>query len=403
MNSEGTDNKAFKFIKNFVDAVAAQYGTEHRPVLLYSHLLSKTTTEHKTAISKNVLAFQEFMITNREAVYNKDVSSLVDTKISYSDKVFVDINEVFRLAADDAKTVKVLWIHILLISAVVDPAGKAKQILSQNPGKKENNFMADVLDKVEKAVPKDASPQDAFSSIMSSGIFTDIMGSMTKGLDSGEFDIQGLLGSATSAMKGLSPDGEGAPLDMGKMMGEMMKGLSPPSDGEAKEGAPPDMGKMMGEMMKGLSGKGGEGAPPDLSKMMGDMLKTLTPEGSEEGAPDMGKMMGEMLKTLSPSEGDGNPPDLGKMIGSMMATNTESENTGGIDLSKMMGAMMKGEQPDLSSLLDNSTHAPISDSGLPEPPTPGGSDPLKMMASMMGVPELPKSKPTDLSRLTRLH
>jgi hypothetical protein len=375
MNSEGTDNKAFKFIKNFVDAVAAQYGTEHRPVLLYSHLLSKTTTEHKTAISKNVLAFQEFMITNREAVYNKDVSSLVDTKISYSDKVFVDINEVFRLAADDAKTVKVLWIHILLISAVVDPAGKAKQILSQNPGKKENNFMADVLDKVEKAVPKDASPQDAFSSIMSSGIFTDIMGSMTKGLDSGEFDIQGLLGSATSAMKGLSPDGEGAP---------------------------PDLSKMMGDMMKGLSGKGGEGAPPDLSKMMGDMLKTLTPEGSEEGAPDMGKMMGEMLKTLSPSEGDGNPPDLGKMIGSMMATNTESENTGGIDLSKMMGAMMKGEQPDLSSLLDNSTHAPISDSGLPEPPTPGGSDPLKMMASMMGVPELPKSKPTDLSRLTRL-
>jgi len=376
MNSEGTDNKAFKFIKNFVDAVAAQYGTEHRPVLLYSHLLSKTTTEHKTAISKNVLAFQEFMITNREAVYNKDVSSLVDTKISYSDKVFVDINEVFRLAADDAKTVKVLWIHILLISAVVDPAGKAKQILSQNPGKKENNFMADVLDKVEKAVPKDASPQDAFSSIMSSGIFTDIMGTMTKGLDSGEFDIQGLLGSATSAMKGLSPDGEGAP---------------------------PDLSKMMGEMMKGLSGKGGEGAPPDLSKMMGDMLKTLTPEGSEEGAPDMGKMMGEMLKTLSPSEGDGNPPDLGKMMGSMMATNTKSENTGGIDLSKMMGAMMKGEQPDLSSLVDNSTRAPISDSGLPEPPTPGGSDPLKMMASMMGVPELPKSKPTDLSRLTRLH
>ena len=398
MNSEGTDNKAFKFIKNFVDAVAAQYGTEHRPVLLYSHLLSKTTTEHKTAISKNVLAFQEFMITNREAVYSKDVSSLVDTKISYSDKVFVDINEVFRLAADDAKTVKVLWIHILLISAVVDPAGKAKQILSQNPGKKENNFMADVLDKVEKAVPKDASPQDAFSSIMSSGIFTDIMGSMTKGLDSGEFDIQGLLGSATSAMKGFSPDGEGAP-DMGKMMGDMMKGLTPPG-GEAKEGAP-DMGKMMGEMMKGLSGKG-EGAPPDLSKMMGEMLKTLTPEGSKEGAPDMGKMMGEMFKNLSPSEGDGAPPDFGKMMGSMMATNTDVENTGGMDLGKMMGAMMKGEQPDLSGLVDNSTPVPISDSGLPEPPTPGGSDPLKMMASMMGVPELPKSKPTDLSRLTQL-
>lgn len=359
MNQDTVESRPFSFIKKFVDAVAEQFGVEHRPVSLYSHLFTKITNDHPFAISKNINLFRTFATDNREAIYAKDISKISNPRISYSDKVYLDLGEIFKMAEGDEHTQKVLWTHILLISALVDPTGKAKQVLSEKPEKKENKFMTDILDKVEKAVPTNASPQDALGSIMSSGLFTDIMGSMTSGIDKGELDVKSLLGTAANAMKGI----KGEDANMGKAMDDLMKGLG-------EEGG--DMNKVVGDMMKGLTG-GEDGAPPDLGKMMSGVMKGLS---GKEG--ELGDMMNTMMKSLGGGE-DGAAPDLGKMMEKL------SGGEGGVpDLSEMMSSMMSS--------------ASTPDSSTPTPPPPTGGE-MAMLGSLLGVPQLPKPKPTDLSRL----
>ena len=358
MNTDRNNSKAFSCIKRFITELSEQFGEEHRPVALYAHLLSKTTPDHAEAISKNVKLFYEFAIANRDAIYSKDVDSLVDTKISYSEKVYVDISEIFKLA--DAGIHKVMWIHILLISALVDPTGKAKQVLKEDP-KKESTFMSGVLEKIEKNVDPNADPKDALGSMMSSGLVGDIMSEMTSGLQNGEFDIGGLMGSVQNILKGISPSTDG--------------------------GETPDIAKMMDGMMKGLtpSDEDGDG-PPDLAKMMEGMMKGLSPSGGGEGVPDLAKMMDGMMKGLSGGK-DGEAPDLGKMLGGMMG--------GGEGGGELLSSVMKGQAPDLSKLAKPSG-VELDEAGLPIPPKPNSGDPLKMIGQLMGAPQAPKSKPTRM-------
>jgi hypothetical protein len=238
-------------------------------------------------------------------------------KIEYSEKVTINIKSIFSVADADVK--KVLWRHLLTISAIVDPTGKAKQILlSTKDSGKEGQFISNILDKIETSVDPNSNPMDAVQSIMSSGVFTDLMSGMGSGLQDGSLDIGKLMSSVQGMVSGMEGSGGGKTPDIGNMMGKMMGGQG--------EGAPPDIGKMMGAMMGGQ----GDGAPPDIAKMMGAMMG-----GQGDGAPpDIAKMMGAMMG----GQGDGAPPDIAKMMGKMM------EGLGGTngsppDLSKIIGSM----------------------------------------------------------------
>jgi hypothetical protein len=359
--------KAFSSIKRFITDLSDQFGEAYRPLALYSHLISKITPEHPEAMAKIVKLFADFSITNRDSIYSKDISGMVNTKISYSDKVYVDLSDIFELA--DNNTQKVMWVHILLISAMVDPTGKAKQVLSESP-KKENVFMANVIDKIEGMVDADSDPMDAIGTMMKSGMVGNIMSDMTDGLKSGDFDIKGLMGSIQNIVGGFKPPSKGddgeSPPDLAKMMEGMMEG-----------------------MMKGMPSGDGEDGPPDLAKMMEGMMKGLVSPSKDgasgDGAPDLAKMMEGMMKGLS---GEGGP-DLGKMLGGMMG------GEGGGDL---MSSVLKGEAPDLSTIT-NSSGVKLDEAGLPVPPNPDKGDPLKLIGQLMGAPKIPKSKPTKMTSL----
>jgi hypothetical protein len=197
----------FKAITSFVNDLSEIFSADNHELKLYQHLINKTTISHEKAIEKHIEAFTTFCIKNREAIVSKDNSKLIDD-IRYSDKVFIDVKSI--LQSTDKETANVIWKHILTISAFVDPSGRAKEILKQNASN-ESNLISDIINKVEENVDlNQANPLEAVSSIMSSGIFTDLMMGMNTKLQDGSIDVGKLMNTVQQLCATIGgPDGKG--------------------------------------------------------------------------------------------------------------------------------------------------------------------------------------------------
>lgn len=228
---------------------------QHRPLKLYRRLINQTKITHEKPIKNHIDAFRNFCVANRDAITNKDSKKIVNPKISYSNRVYIDMREIFKIA--DRETTAVIWQHLLCISALVDPAGKAKEILKENlaagiTGGDETNFLTDIIDKVESHVDPDANPMEAVSSIMKSGIFTDLIGGMNQGLSEGSLDLGKLMGAVQGMVGQLGDKTGGDPQAEGAMnMLSTMVGNLGTANGD---GGGADLAEMMQGMMGGLAG-----------------------------------------------------------------------------------------------------------------------------------------------------
>jgi hypothetical protein len=280
MNSD-TSLVCFKAISNFTSELVELFSKQQRSLKLYGRLINKTTIVHDKSIKKHIDAFRDFCITNRDAIMNKSVEKLTMSKISYSQRVFIDMIEIFKLSDKDTK--KVIWEHLLCISALVDPAGKAREVLKENlaagkAGNGETNFLTDIIDKVEAHVDPDANPMEAVSSIMKSGIFTDLISGMNSGLSDGSLDLSKLMGAVQGMVGQLGEKTGGDPQAEGamNMLTTMMGGLGGLGGTPGADGAPPDLAGMMSGMMGAL---GGGGAP--LPGMPGGLMPGAPPRDLE--------------------------------------------------------------------------------------------------------------------------
>ena len=198
MNEE-TSLIAFKAISIFVNDLDSAYGKKHKPLKLYKRLINQTQIAHDNAIRKHLTIFYDFCVANRDALSSQDASKLVQKKIDYSDKVHIDMGFILRIA--DSETLPIIWKHLLTISAILDPTGKAKEILKKSAEddkstKDETDFLTNIISKVESTVKPDANPMEAVSSIMQSGIFTEMMSDLgSKKLDLGKLlgAVQGMV------------------------------------------------------------------------------------------------------------------------------------------------------------------------------------------------------------------
>jgi len=262
----------FKAISNFTNSLGELFGERQRSLKLYCRLINKTTLSHDKAILKHVGAFREFCIQNRDAIIEKDARKIVMDKISYSNRVFIDIATIMKIA--DTETSSVIWSHILTISALVDPAGKAKDILQNGKttsNSLETNFLTDIIGKVEQSVDPDTNPLESMATLFQSGVFTEMITGMTTGLQDGSMDLGKLMGTVTQMASSLSEDADGH---------------------EGGEDAMNVVNKMMGQMMGGGGGGGGGGGDiPDIAGMLGPLLGTLGGGGGGGGMPDLMGMM----------------------------------------------------------------------------------------------------------------
>ena len=256
----------FKAISNFTTCLSDVFGHEHRSLKLYAHLINKTALINEKPILKHIEAFKAFCIANKDSLVEKDVTKIDENnkKIIYSNRVYIDIPFIF--SKSDRETTQIIWKHLLTIYALVDPTGKAKEILRSKKNSSElseDNFLSNIIQKVEDNVDPNANPMEAVSSIMQSGIFTELVGGMGSGLEDGTLDLGKLMGSVQKMVTTLNEEHGN-------------------NNGESDE-AMKMINTMMGSIQAGAQ-NGQNDTPPDLSgmlNMMGPMMGALNQQNTQ--------------------------------------------------------------------------------------------------------------------------
>ena len=249
---------AFKAICTFTHELSETFGAKNHSLKLYDRLLVKTSLSHDVAIKKHLDSFRKFCVDNRDGLMEKDIKKMTLFQVEYSPKVFIDFNSIFPNA--DKEAMAVIWKHLLTISALLDPSGNAKEILKSNKGN-ESDFLTGIINKVESHVKPDSNPMEAVSSIMSSGVFTELITDMNTGIQDGSLDLQKLMGTVQNMCSTLN----------GKQ-----------STGEEEESNPTNnlLGGILNNLKGGGGGEGGE-SKIDMSQIMNMMGPMLSAMGSK--------------------------------------------------------------------------------------------------------------------------
>lgn len=204
---------AFNTICNFIRDLSASFGTKQKSLLLYGHLIEKTGLIHIDPVKKHIQLFKTYVEENQDAIEDRDKSKFKTHCISYSDKVAIDMKGVFSLC--DKEEEKVVWNHLLTISAVLNPMGKAKQILkdissSSTTTKKnsEDNFLKNLMEKIGSEVSsydaENMNPMQMIGSMMSSGALNDIFQNISSDLNGGNLDLGSVMNTMQSLVSNLS-------------------------------------------------------------------------------------------------------------------------------------------------------------------------------------------------------
>lgn len=234
-----TEISTFGTIFNFITELNNEFGDKQHSLLLFNHFIKKVNLSHVTTVRNIIDIFKTFCIENRSCIQNKD-TKLQLTEIRLSEKVYIDMKNVFQIS--DEETTGVIWSHILAISLQLDPSGRVKELLRQNLNENntnESNFLTDIISKVEDHIdPNDDNPMNTVNSILKSGVFGDLMSSMSQGLSDGSLDIGKLLGAVqnvTQGFPGASQLGGGnGQLDPLQMLNSVMSGMNQHSSGTQK-------------------------------------------------------------------------------------------------------------------------------------------------------------------------
>lgn len=250
---DNTSVLIFKAICEFVSELNNEFGSKHKNVALYNRLLERTGIVNVGPVNKHIDCFRTFFSKNQKAMEERNTEHLVDPKISYSDRVFIDVTVVLKQSSKD--NAKVIWQHLLNIWCLIDPTSQARRLLSEalkdNDNKDastEEDFLTNIINKVEQTVSKDKvdqeNPMAAISTLMQSGVMSDLVNGMQKGLSDGSLNVGKLMMSVQTMigkMGGPQGGGQGGPGPQGMPdLSQMMSMIGP----------------MMGNLMGGMSQQG---------------------------------------------------------------------------------------------------------------------------------------------------
>lgn len=219
----------FGTIFNFITELNNEFGDKQHSLLLFNHFIKKVNLSHVKTVRNIIDVFKTFCVENRKCIQDKD-TKLELTEIRLSEKVFIDMKDIFNHS--DGDTTNIIWSHVMAISVQLDPSGRVKELLRQNLNENnsnESNFLSDIISKVENHIdPNDDNPMNTVNSILKSGVFGDLMSSMSQGLSDGSLDIGKLLGAVQDVTQGLPgvTNPNGSQIDPLQMLNTVMNGMN---------------------------------------------------------------------------------------------------------------------------------------------------------------------------------
>lgn len=282
--------KIADFVGQLKEVVCVNDSTYHE-VALYNHLLSKTKLSHKQAIQRHIDLFTEFCSRNHDALINKDYRRIVYRKITYSEKVFIDLYDILSNPSTDSETASAIWNHLLVIQATIDPTSEARAILQnlKQTSSTEGQFLDGFLSKIEGSIDKEkmqGDPLSAATSILQSGVLNDLVGSIDQGVKSGNLDLGKLVGTVQQMLGGLTSQGGGTAaaspggIDIGGLMG------------------------MMGGMMGGMGGGQGLGIDKGTGMLSGLNADKLKEQIDKQVEAELAKEKSSAAVSMDPSSSE---------------------------------------------------------------------------------------------------
>jgi len=187
----------FQMIQEFITSLHDYFGSKCHSLSLYFRLVSKLTFQEKEMIDRHLRTFRTFCVSNREGISSKDISSFSNTRISFSDRIYVDLQYVFTHS--DEETHAIIWEYLLLLSALVDPASKAKEMLKdiKKGDTKEGEFLGEMMETIQSQLGSgaDGNPMEMIGSLMSSDMIGSLASNLQSNLQSGQLDMAKLMGT----------------------------------------------------------------------------------------------------------------------------------------------------------------------------------------------------------------
>ena len=235
----------FQSINRFVSDLHTEFGDTIKSLALYNRLLERTGIMNVVPVQKHIDAFRHFFTINNRGMVEKNVDLLEEFRIVYSDKVYIDLKEIFEKSEKDNK--KIIWDHLLLIWSQTDPLSDARNVLKESMktvGGNEGEFLTNMIDKVQSTIETSGAdinnPMAAVQKLVSSGVFSDLFGGIQTGMRDGNLDLGKMVGGLSSMISKLSGE-QGVPpeiANMMSMMGPMMANMGAPMLEEEKLDAP---------------------------------------------------------------------------------------------------------------------------------------------------------------------
>ena len=214
--------RVFVKILSFVNQLDDVYGHTFNNIRLYYKLLKRTPIQNDNAIKKQVNIFLQFCKTNYSFIKNIDFNNFKTYELKFSDRVFINLNEIIKSTdnIDKEESIKSILTYLNLISYLLTGNDEFKNTLinsSQNNEKEltdeehknnENNFLNSFKSKIETNFKdsKFEDPLQAAMGLFNSGLFGEMMSDMSREIKDVNLNISKLLNSVQGMVKELSGD-----------------------------------------------------------------------------------------------------------------------------------------------------------------------------------------------------
>lgn len=184
--------KIFNHFVDFVSDLQHVFGARMKSISMYHVLLTSLQKKHQEneadvkyleQIDKHVEVLSEFLKSNTDSIFNQKSDLLIQKNLTYSERIFIDFELVLRHSEEK----EAIWKHLLYLSTLCDPEGKAKNALNKflEEDTPENNMIKNIASKLEQhnfadtiAQSGASNPMDMMSMLGSSGIMSSLMSSM---------------------------------------------------------------------------------------------------------------------------------------------------------------------------------------------------------------------------------
>lgn len=206
----GEDLAAFQTIVDFVTNLHNYFETKIHSIALYHRLIYQKSFQDDELILRHVNIFRNYCKDNREALKERDENKFNSKRISFSDRIYIDLEYIFSHV--DAETKKIVWEYLLAISAHVDPQNNTKEILRQ-------------LQTAPAASSQPAfNPMEMLGGMMGNPMLGGMMATLQQSLTNGNIDLAKLVSSITPIVENVKKEIEQSDDPNIKNMIQMIQG-----------------------------------------------------------------------------------------------------------------------------------------------------------------------------------